>query len=122
MPAVGSPVITEDVAREVHGTHGQHIHIHCEASGQQPLLFQWFKKRDELEGQTRNTLTLQNVQEHHEGYYICRVANSFNYTFTSWAKVIVDEDYAAHGYSQFGMNRHCMITCMIDKTDLQWLH
>lgn len=99
----GSPVITEDVAREVHGTHGQHIQIHCEVSGRQPLHFQWFKKRDELDGQTGNTLTLQNVQEHHEGYYICRVANLFGYTFTSWAKVIVDEDYTAHGYSQFDL-------------------
>ena len=89
----------------MHGTHGQHIHIHFEASGQQPLQYQWFKKKIKLHGQTRNTLTLQNVWEHDEGYYICRVANSFGYTFTSWAKVIVDEDYAAHGYSQFGMNR-----------------
>lgn len=97
----GSPVITEDVAREVHGTHGQHIHIRCEASGQQPLHFQWFKKRVKLHGQTGNTLTLQNVWEHDEGYYICRVANSVSCTFTSWARVIVDEDYAAHGYSQF---------------------
>ena len=103
-----SPIITQDVASEVHGTHGQHIHIHCEASSQQPLHFQWFKKRAELHGQTGNTLILKNVQEHHEGYYICRVANSFGCTFTSWAKVIVD-DYTVHGYSQFGKNK-----CMYD--------
>ena len=100
----GSPIITQDVESEVHGTHGQHIHIHCEASGQQPLHFQWFKSRVKLHGQTGNKLTLQNVWDN--GYYICRVANSFGCTFTSWSKVIVDEDYAAHGYSQFGKNRH----------------
>lgn len=107
MSVAGSPIITLDVTSEVHGTHGQHIHIHCEASGQQPLHFQWFKKRVKLHGQTRNTLILQNVWERDEGYYICRVADSSGgCTFTSWAKVIVDEDYALHGYSQFGKNRH----------------
>jgi len=64
-------------------------------------------KRVKLHGQTRNTLILQNVWERDEGYYICRVADSSGgCTFTSWAKVIVDEDYAVHGYSQFGKNRH----------------
>ena len=106
MSIAGSPIITLDVASEVHGTHGRPIHIHCEASGQQPLRFQWFKRRLELHGQTGNTLTLQNVQEGDAGYYICRVADSFGCTFTSWAKVIVDENYTVHGYSQFGKSRH----------------
>lgn len=106
MSIAGSPIITQDVESEVHGTHGQHVCIHCEASGQQPLHFQWFKKRVKLHGQTGNTLTLQNVWERDEGYYICRVADSSGCTFTSWAKVIINEDYTAYGSSQFGKNRH----------------
>lgn len=106
MSIAGSPIITQDVESEIHGTHGQHVRIHCEASGQQPLHFQWFKKRVKLHGQTGNTLTLQNVWERDEGYYICRVADSSGCTFTSWAKVIINEDYTAYGSSQFGKNRH----------------
>ena len=87
---------------EVRGTPRQDIHIHCEAAGQQPLHFQWFKKRDPLSGKTENTLKLHSVSENDEGYYLCRVANCFGCTFTSWAKVIVDEDCGAHNYSQFG--------------------
>ncbi|KAL9987618.1 hypothetical protein ACROYT_G001958 [Oculina patagonica] len=97
------PIITKDVEREVQGTHGQHLHIHCEASGQQPLHFQWFKKKEELHEQTGSTLTLHNVWEGDEGYYICRVANQFGCIWTSWAQVIVTEDYDVHGYSQFDL-------------------
>ena len=92
----GAPVVTRDIA-EVQTTPGQDINICCEALGQEPLYFQWFKERNELQGQTRNMLTLQNVSQDDRGSYVCRVANSFGIVFTSWAKVIVNCPY---GYNQ----------------------
>ena len=83
-------------------TEGQDVRIHCEASGQQPLHFQWFKKRQELHGQTANTLSLLNVSQENAGFYVCRIANQVGVLFTGWAKVIVNGNEGAFGCQQFG--------------------
>lgn len=96
----GAPVITQDIKGEVRVNYGQNVRLHCKALGHQPLLFQWFKQRDELRGKTENTLLLQNVSQQDEGFYLCRVANHIGVVFTGWAKVIVNGSQGALYISQ----------------------
>ena len=97
----GSPVITKDVEKEITGTVGGYVNIQCEASGPEPILYQWFKGREMLVGQTRSTLHLENLCHEDEGYYICRVvlASSLRYNFTGWAKVIIQQERGAHAFA-----------------------
>ena len=97
-----SPTITQDVKKEIRGIPGQNVYIHCEALGHKPLQFQWFKKRELLQGETGNKLELKSVSESDGGYYTCRIANCHGCIFTSWAKLIIDEDSGAHSSSPFG--------------------
>lgn len=73
---------------------GQDVWVQCDASGRQPLHFQWFKQREELCGKTEKTLILQNVRQEDQGHYLCRVANHFGFVFTEWTKVSVSGDQA----------------------------
>lgn len=98
-----SPTITQDVKKEIRGIPGQNVYIHCEALGHKPLQFQWFKKRELLQGETGNKLELKSVSESDGGYYTCRIANCHGCIFTSWAKLIIDEDSGAHSSSPFDL-------------------
>lgn len=90
-----APVITQNTPREVSVLQGQDVWIQCEASGSQPLHFQWFKKREELCGKTEKTLILQNVCQEDQGHYVCRVANRFGFcVFTDWTRVSVSGEQA----------------------------
>jgi len=108
-----APVLQQDIPKEVVATEGQDVRIHCEASGQQPLHFQWFKKRQELHGQTANTLSLLNVSQENAGFYVCRIANQVGVLFTGWAKVIVNGSEGAFGCQQFDFP---IITCQSEPT------
>lgn len=108
----GAPVITQDIKGEVRVNYGQNLRLHCKALGHQPLLFQWFKQRDELRGKTENTLLLQNVSQQDEGFYLCRVANHIGVVFTGWAKVIVNGSQGALYISQ--QFDFPIITCQSD--------
>lgn len=95
LPYGGAPVITQNTPREVSVLQGQDVWIQCEASGSQPLHFQWFKKREELCGKTEKTLILQNVCQEDQGHYVCRVANRFGFcVFTDWTRVSVSGEQA----------------------------
>ena len=95
-------MIKQNIPGEVQAAVGQDVRVHCEASGKQPLYFQWFKQRNELRGQVTNTLSLQNVSSGDEGFYVCRVANSLGVVFTGWTKVTIDGHPSAYNYRQFG--------------------
>ena len=91
----GAPVIMQNTPGEVSVLHGQDVCIQCEASGSQPLHFQWFKKREELCGKTEKTLILQKVRQEDQGHYVCRVANRFGFcAFTNWTRVSVSGEQA----------------------------
>lgn len=90
-----APVIMQNTPGEVSVLHGQDVCLQCEASGSQPLHFQWFKKREELCGKTEKTLILQKVRQEDQGHYVCRVANRFGFcAFTNWTRVSVSGEQA----------------------------
>ncbi|PFX27714.1 mucosa-associated lymphoid tissue lymphoma translocation protein 1-like [Stylophora pistillata] len=98
-----SPTVTQDVETEIRGIPGQNVYIHCEASGHQPLHYQWFKKRELLQGKTENTLQFKSASESDGGYYTCRIANCYGFVFTKWTKLIINADDSVHGYSPFDL-------------------
>ena len=61
----------------------------CDATGQHPLQYQWFKERQTLVGATQQEFQIIKLEKNNEGYYICRVSNGYGYEFTQWARVDV---------------------------------
>ena len=65
------------------------------ANGKEPFKYQWFKGNFELKEQTTNSLCIENVSLHDAGYYVCRVANEFDYVYSGWSKIEVVEPCSA---------------------------
>ncbi|XP_028399098.1 mucosa-associated lymphoid tissue lymphoma translocation protein 1 homolog isoform X3 [Dendronephthya gigantea] len=85
------PSIIIQPPAEIQLTVGDNVVVHCEAVGKQPLLYQWFKERQQLKDETSKELSLTKVNPLNEGLYICRVANVRGYQFSRWIRVVVEK-------------------------------
>ena len=101
---------------------GDCLEVMCDATGSQPLRYQWFKEATVvetptgrklvmknprfkesamLETQTERKLVMKSVQPDNEGMYICRVSNIRGYQYSRWLRVVVDKEGEEEGEPQY---------------------
>jgi len=90
-----SPAIERQPESVILCEAGGALNLYVEASGKSPLKYQWFKGNYKLKEHTTNVLNLGSVSLQHSGFYICRVANEYNFIYTNWSKVDVVEPVTA---------------------------
>lgn len=70
-------------------TAGQQVSFSVNASGTNPLNYQWRKNGVNITGATNSTFTINNVQSTHAGQYSVRVSNNFGNTTSNNATLTV---------------------------------
>lgn len=82
---------------------GQNISFSVLASGQSPFQYQWLKDGEEIEGETNQTLVLENVLEFDEGVYSVIVKNDAGQAFSNGAALVVNDriTFAVASYTPF---------------------
>lgn len=68
---------------------GDTLELSVVASGDEPLSYQWYKNEEELDGETSDTLTIENVTEADAGDYMVTVTNDFGSVDSDVATVTV---------------------------------
>ena len=71
---------------------GKNIEIKVEASGANPMIFQWFFDDSPIEGAKASTLTLKNVSLEMEGVYYAEISNEYGSITTQTIELIVMND------------------------------
>ena len=84
---VALPVVV-DFPREKHVSIGNTLVITCDARGDQPLQYQWFRNGRLLNFSRRHELVIERVGVEHGGEYECNVSNRFGDKLSQTCTVI----------------------------------
>ena len=93
------PKITS-IKGEKHIKTGETINIHCTATGEQPLKYSWWfssvtpstSSSTVLPNEDGPTLVITDAKEKdHQGFYQCRVTNSFGHVSSDFLNIKVGE-------------------------------
>ncbi|KXJ28766.1 Mucosa-associated lymphoid tissue lymphoma translocation protein 1-like [Exaiptasia diaphana] len=77
---------------------GSSVYIKCETYPCTGVHYQWFKRKELLQGKTKPFLHLQNITEDDASFYTCRVSiDRQNCLFTNWAKLEILESMPEMG-------------------------
>ncbi|XP_077418561.1 mucosa-associated lymphoid tissue lymphoma translocation protein 1 isoform X2 [Vanacampus margaritifer] len=80
---------------------GHNLRLSCRAAGQSPVLYQWFKSKEEVPNGSSADMTISGVHVKDGGFYICRVSCGESFQFSQWAQVdVLDAVY----YNKLGQN------------------
>ncbi|KAM9810855.1 mucosa-associated lymphoid tissue lymphoma translocation protein 1 [Neosynchiropus ocellatus] len=71
---------------------GHSLHLSCYAVGMSPVLYQWFKSKEEVLNSVSPDLVISPVTVEDAGFYICRVNCGQSVQFSDWAQVDVLND------------------------------
>ncbi|XP_062517031.1 titin-like isoform X3 [Corticium candelabrum] len=72
------PVIIQDLQKNIDAKLGSTVELIIEAEGSRPLRYVWFKNANPMEGNTADTLILNNVESGSvNGLYSCQVSNQY---------------------------------------------
>ena len=77
-----------DFPHEKHVATGGILVIKCDARGDQPLQYQWFKNNRLLAYSHRHELVIERVGVEHGGQYVCNVSNRFGDKLSPTCRVI----------------------------------
>lgn len=84
------PVFDTDPS-DVTVNENETITLTAEASGTEPISYQWYKDDKPIEGANNKVLTIQSAELGHSGFYFCEASNICGKTKSAIAQVIVQK-------------------------------
>ncbi|XP_077376801.1 mucosa-associated lymphoid tissue lymphoma translocation protein 1 isoform X2 [Festucalex cinctus] len=79
---------------------GHNLRLSCHAVGQSPVMYQWFKSKEEVPNSSSADMTISGVHVKDGGFYICRVSCGESFQFSQWAQVDVLDASTWSGQAQ----------------------
>ncbi|XP_047481243.1 protein amalgam-like [Penaeus chinensis] len=89
-----APSVKALVAQELHVTKGENVTLSCQAEGNPPPIIRWSRQEGTLPSGQRNqegeNVTLDGVDRHHEGTYLCTADNGIGQPASASMTVTVE--------------------------------
>ena len=74
---------------------GQRLELECRAEGVPRPSYLWYRGKVPLKEQCSPKLIIEKVSKNDAGVYTCRAGNNFNFVFSNWAEVMVQNPLPA---------------------------